>query len=122
MQLKLGFETLANMRLAPASAMESLTLGPSIYSLHLTVIDCCENELIGTRFNYLFFFCYTSVTPVLINRITSRVRVIASETLKFVQIRANKCWLAKKQPEGVFSIQFWHKQLLFCLFELICID
>lgn len=121
MRLKLGFETLANMRLVPASAMESLTLGPSIYSLHLTVIDCCENELIGARLNYLFF-CYTSVTPVLINRITSRVRVIALETLKFLQTRANKCWLAKKQPEGVFSIQFWHKQLLFRLFELICID
>lgn len=109
------------MRFVLASAMESSTLGPSIYSLHLTVLDCCENELIGPRLNYLSF-CYTAVNPVLINRITSRIRVIGFESLKCLQTRTSKCWLAKRQSEGVCSIHFWHKQLLFSLFELICID
>lgn len=100
--MKPSFETLANMRLVPASAMESLTLGPSIYSLHLTVINCCENELIGPKLNYLFY--YTTVSPVLISKTTSRVSVIGFESLKGLQTRTKKCWLAKKQSEGVCSI------------------
>ena len=55
MWVKLRFEMKAHTRLVLTSALESLTLGPSIYALHLTVIDCCENELIGPRLNYLCF-------------------------------------------------------------------
>lgn len=47
--------------------MESLTFGPFIYYLHLSAIDCYENELIGPRLKYLFTFC-SSDSPVLISK------------------------------------------------------
>lgn len=79
--MKLRFEILANRRLAPGPAIVSLTFGPFITYLHLSAIDCYENELICPRLKYLFTFC-SSDSPVLISQIASRIRVIGFDFLK----------------------------------------